>query len=122
MPIDRRGGCVQPYPGRVCQLCDNAAQQLSRENPGVIDRLTVFGGVATVDTAPGEIDANVCAFEILGPEARSLAVPMNCLPLGCMRTTCQNGDVMTLFLKMSRKDLSNLATSAGNYDSQGTCK
>src|ERR1035438_9667605 len=80
MAIDDGGGCVEPYPGRVCKVANDRVEQAGGLNAGVVNGFAMGGVVATIDVAPGEVDAHVGAFEVLGPGSDVLAIPVNGLP------------------------------------------
>ncbi len=81
MAIDGCRGSVQPYPRRIGEPRDDVAKQARGLNAGVVDCFAVLRGVPAVDASAGQVDADVSAFQILRPEARISAVPMDSLPL-----------------------------------------
>ena len=64
-----------------------------------IDGFAIGGVVAAVHAASGEIDADVGAFEMLGPGAEVDAVPMDCLPGRGIGAAREDGDVVAAFLR-----------------------
>ena len=114
------GGCRSIHPdfGRVGKAGDCRAEETSRSDARLIDSLAVGRGGTAVDGASGQVDANVGAFQVLGPWAELNAVPVNGLPLSRVRAACEHGDVMAALLEVAGQQLANLSAAAGKDDAE----
>ena len=74
--------------------------------------------VAAVHATPGQVDANVRAFQVLDPWAGVLAIPVNGLPGRGIRAAGQHGHLMAPLLKISRQRLADLPAAAGQHNAQ----
>ena len=81
--------------GGFARDADDFPQQTCGDDAGVVDFGAVFGRVPAIDAAAGEVDADVGAVKVLGPEAGRLRIPVNRLPLGCVGAAGEDDDVMS---------------------------
>ena len=120
--IDGRRGCVEPDPGRVGETGNHPVEQARGVDARVVDGFPVGVGVAAVDVAAGQVDADVGAFEVLGPGADMLAIPVHGLPGRSVGPAGEDGDVVAALLEVPREHLAHLAAAAGKHDAQGARK
>jgi hypothetical protein len=72
--------------------------------------------VAAVDTAAGEVDADVTVFEFVDPRACGEAVPGDDLPRCCMCSPTEDGNGVAVRVKVAGEELTYLSGAAGNDD------
>ena len=78
------------------------------------------GVVAAVDAPSGQIDDDVATIDRLGPGTKIIAGPGDSLPLCWFRLTTDHGDVITVFVKVSRKQRADLPGAPGDCDSSAS--
>src|SRR5262249_6671347 len=89
--------------------------QERRLNARFVDRAPLRKCVTAIDTPAGKIDTDVAAVEVGNPVAEREAVPDGRAPWGGFRDPAEYGNLMTLRMKVARKDLTDLSASA-RYD------
>ncbi len=114
----RRG--IEPYAGRICERRDDLTEEVRGCDARVVDFYAIVGGVAAVDAAASEIDADVRTVKIISPEARRLRVPVHGLPLSRMGRAGENDDLVAAALKMPCENVPDLSTSTGYDNAQRT--
>ena len=82
-----------------------------------MDGAAIRGGITAINTAAGEVDANIALLEIGNPVPSREAVPVNHAPWSGLRIAAEYGDRMTLRVKVAGKDLADLSASARDDDS-----
>ncbi len=116
--VDGGGGGVEPEAGRLGQVGDDLVEQARCADAGVVDGFSVGGGVAAVDAASGEIDADVGAFEVLGPVADVESIPVDSVVRRSVGEAREDSDVVPLFLEVGCEHAADLAAAAGEDDAQ----
>jgi hypothetical protein len=116
--IDGGGGGVHPQAGRVGEAGDDLAEETGGEDAGVVDFGTVALVVAAVDTAAGEVDDDVGAFEGFSPAAFGEAVPVNGLPRRGEGTAGEHSYVVACGLEVTGEGVADLAAAAGEDDAE----
>src|SRR5579862_3315397 len=118
MAVDGGGGGVHPEARRVDEGGEGLMKEQRWADAGIIKLAAIARCLAAVDTAAGEMDADVGALESLDPGTELNGVPMHRLPWRRVRTAREDGDVMAAVLKKLRQHAADLAAAAGNDDAQ----
>ena len=84
---------------------------------GVVDGFSVGWGVAAVDAATGEVDADVALFEGGDPGAEGQAVPRDDAPRSGLWGSAEDCDVVFLGVEVAGEDLAYLSCASGDDDS-----
>jgi hypothetical protein len=79
----------------------------------------IFGVVAAVDGASGEMDDGVGAVKLVDPGAGVEAIPWECAPGRGMRVARENGDGVTIGVEMAGEEGADLSAAAGDEDAHG---
>jgi len=120
--VDGAGAGVHPDLGWGGGGGDELAEEEGGFGSGVEDLLAVFGVVAAVYGAAGEVDDGVAAVDFDGPWAGREAVPCEGAPVLLrvgVRVAGEDGDLVALLIEMTCEEGADLAGAAGDKDSHG---
>ena len=113
--IDGGGAGVHPKSRCGIERSDHLIQQARALDSRLVNDAPVCRGVAAIDAASGKVNANVALFEVGDPVARRNAIPGNNAPGSGPWITAQDGDRVTLCVKVAGEDMADLSAAAG-YD------
>ena len=98
---------------------DDLVEEERGTHARIADGAAVGRVVAAIDTAAGQVDADIALFQVSDPVAGSHSVPLGDVPGGGLRVAAEDGYGVALREEVASEDAADLSAAAGNHNSHG---